>query len=342
MKFQHFCRFRFLLFVLVQFSIPNASFATPEKPTLNIYTYMSFTSKWGPGIPLKDKFEETCQCKVNFVSVDDGATLLRRIKLENSKSKADLVLGIDNILVGEAFDSGIFEPSPIHEELTFANPAIHKFKNTFVPFDFGWVSLIYNSKKIKKPPNDLNDLLTNPSFKKSLIFSDPLTSSPGLSFLFWLDREFPNHVDEKLKLLKAQTLTITPGWSEAYGLFLKGEGGLVLSYTTSELYHKIVESNLDYKAVFFKRHPVVIEYAGITKSSSQKDLSRKFLTFLLTPQSQKILAENNWMYPVIQSERIVHLNPLFSSFPRPEATISSEMEIGLQKKLLNVWRNGYK
>lgn len=33
--------------------------------------------------------------------------------------------------------------------------------------------------------------------------------------------------------LAKKTVTVTKGWSEAYGLFLKGEGDLVLSYTTS-------------------------------------------------------------------------------------------------------------
>jgi hypothetical protein len=36
-----------------------------------------------------------------------------------------------------------------------------------------------------------------------------------------------------------QTVTVTKGWSEAYGLFLKGESDLVLSYTTSPAYHMI-------------------------------------------------------------------------------------------------------
>lgn len=323
-------------------SISSFCFAEDQKPILNIYTYLSFTSKWGPGSRIKKKFEAECQCQVNFVSVDDGASLLRRVKLEGKKTKADLVVGIDNILAGEASSSGLFDSAPIQNKLDLAIPSLDKYKDTLIPFDFGWVSLIYNSKKVKRPPSDLNDLLTNPSFKKSLIFSDPVTSSPGLSFLFWLNNEYGDKLGEKLKLLKNQTVTVTPGWSEAYGLFLKGEGGLVLSYTTSEIYHKIAESNQDYKAAFFKTHPVVVEYAGITKSSKQKPLARNFLSFLLTPQIQKIIAENNWMYPAIKTEAISDLNPIFNSFPKPTSTIDSIIEPGLQKKLLNTWRTGYK
>jgi thiamine transport system substrate-binding protein len=38
-------------------------------------------------------------------------------------------------------------------------------------------------------------------------------------------------------------VTVTPGWSEAYGLFLEGEADMVLSYTTSPAYHLIAEDD---------------------------------------------------------------------------------------------------
>ena len=38
-------------------------------------------------------------------------------------------------------------------------------------------------------------------------------------------------------------VTVTPGWSEAYGLFLDGEADAVLSYTTSPAYHLIAEQD---------------------------------------------------------------------------------------------------
>jgi thiamine transport system substrate-binding protein len=43
--------------------------------------------------------------------------------------------------------------------------------------------------------------------------------------------------------LKGRVLTVTPGWSEAYGLFTKGEAPMVLSYTTSPAYHVIAEKD---------------------------------------------------------------------------------------------------
>ena len=44
---------------------------------------------------------------------------------------------------------------------------------------------------------------------------------------------------------------VTPGWSEAYGLFLEGEADMVLSYTTSPAYHLIAEEDAGYTAAAF-------------------------------------------------------------------------------------------
>lgn len=44
--------------------------------TLNVYTYSSFSSEWGPGPIIKKAFEAQCDgCKVNFVSLEDGVSI---------------------------------------------------------------------------------------------------------------------------------------------------------------------------------------------------------------------------------------------------------------------------
>ena len=40
--------------------------------TLTVYTYESFVSDWGPGPKVKESFEKTCGCKVEWVGVADG------------------------------------------------------------------------------------------------------------------------------------------------------------------------------------------------------------------------------------------------------------------------------
>ena len=53
-----------------------------DKPVLNVYTYDSFVSDWGPGPVVEAAFEETCGCDLQFTSAGDGAALLARVQLE--------------------------------------------------------------------------------------------------------------------------------------------------------------------------------------------------------------------------------------------------------------------
>jgi len=103
---------------------------------------------------------------------------------------------------------------------------------------------------------------------------------------------------EQWKKLQPRILTITPGWSEAYGLFTKGEAPMVLSYTTSPAYHMVAENTPRYQAAAFSEgHYLQIEVAGLIEASPEKALEQKFLGFMMTPAFQDIIPTTNWMLP---------------------------------------------
>ena len=93
-------------------------------------------------------------------------------------------------------------------------------------------------------------------------------------------------------------MTVSKGWSEAYGLFLKGEADRVLSYTTSPAYHIVAEQDRRFAAARFSEgHYQQIEVAGLVRGSEQKQLAREFLEFMLSEEFQSIIPTTNWMYP---------------------------------------------
>jgi len=102
---------------------------------------------------------------------------------------------------------------------------------------------------------------------------------------------------------RKKTVTVTKGWSEAYGLFLKGEGDLVLSYTTSPAYHIIEEKKENYAAAEFSEgHYLQVEVAAQLASSKQPKLAQQFMQFMVSPAFQQTIPTGNWMYPVIKSD----------------------------------------
>ena len=75
-------------------------------PVLTVYTYDSFAADWGPGPAVKKAFEADCGCELKFVALEDGVSLLNRLRMEGKNSKADVVLGLDNNLLEAATQPG--------------------------------------------------------------------------------------------------------------------------------------------------------------------------------------------------------------------------------------------
>ncbi|WP_374655431.1 thiamine ABC transporter substrate binding subunit [Dongia sp.] len=267
-----------------------------EKPVLTVYTYNSFTSEWGPGPVLEKAFEAQCQCDVSWVALEDGAALLARLKLEGANTKADVVLGLDTNLTAEAKATGLIAPHGA--DLSGLALPIDWRDADFVPYDWGYFAFVYDSEKLKDPPQSLAELIDGKDAPKILI-QDPRTSTPGLGLVMWLGEVYGERAGDAWAGLKPKILTVTKGWSEAYGLFTQGEAPMVLSYTTSPAYHQIVEKTDRYKALVFPEgNYMQVEVAGRTTSSTHADLARSFLQFLISAEAQKIIPTTNYMYPV--------------------------------------------
>ena len=287
---------RFFIFSFFVALLTYTSFAFAEdKPILTVYTYNSFTSDWGPGPKVKKAFEEDCNCSLTFVALEDGVSLLSRLKLEGMNTKADVVLGLDTNLSAEAQATGLFAP----HGMSIKNSSLpSEWKNeTFLPYDFGYFAFVYDKTKLKNPPTSLKDLVENKDAPKILI-QDPRTSTPGLGLLLWVKQVYGDKAQEAWEKLAPRIVTVSKGWSEAYGLFLKDEAPMVLSYTTSPAYHIISEKKENYAAAkFAEGHYQQIEVAGLVKSSKQPELAKKFLTFMLSEKFQNLIPTTNWMYP---------------------------------------------
>ena len=91
-----------LLFSALGLFSAFAANAQQTKPTLTVYTYDSFSADWGPGPAVKKAFEADCGCELKFVALEDGVSLLNRLRMEGKNSKADVVLGLDNNQIGRA------------------------------------------------------------------------------------------------------------------------------------------------------------------------------------------------------------------------------------------------
>ncbi len=322
--------FKYSLSLLALIAMPV--FAQPQ---LTVYTYDSFASEWGPGPNIKKAFEAQCNCQLKFVVLEDSVAMFNRIRMEGKRTKADVVLGLDNNLLEAARQSGLFAPSQVDTSKLKVPGGWQD--DTFVPYDYGYFAFIYDKNRLKNPPQSLKELVNSPE-KWRVIYQDPRTSTPGLGLLLWMQKVFGDDAPLAWQKLAKKTVTVTKGWSEAYGLFLKGEGDMVLSYTTSPAYHLIEEHKTNYAAASFSEgHYMQVEVAARLASSKQPELANQFMKFVISPEFQNTIPTGNWMYPVTS----VPLPEGFEKLVKPAKTLEfNSQEIARQRAAwVQLWQN---
>jgi thiamine transport system substrate-binding protein len=306
-----------------------------ENGTLTVYTYESFTAAWGPGPQVEKAFEAECGCDVAFVSVADGVALLNRLKLEGPETKADIVLGLDTNLTVDAKATGLFAQHGA--DMSAVEVPGGWTDDTFLPFDYGYFAIVYDTEAPGAPPKSLKDLVEGDPEQK-IVIQDPRTSTPGLGLLLWVKAVYGDDAPAAWGKLKDRVLTVTPGWSEAYGLFTAGEAPMVLSYTTSPAYHMIAEGTDRYQAASFEEgHYLQVEVAGMTTKGAENPLSSRFLAFMTGPGFQDAIPEANWMYPAGETSK--PLNPAFDRLVEPTKTLilSPETVAANRKAWVDEW-----
>jgi len=299
------------LFLLLTFTV-----LATEKPTLTIYTYDAFSASWGPAPKIKKAFEKEHDCTVKFVGISSSIGALRKIQLEGKRTKSDILLGLDTSIAQVAKKTGLFIPHELNTS-KLALPAPYN-DDTFTPFDYSFFAFVYDENKLKQVPDSF-EALASMSKEFKIVIQDPRSSTAGLGLLLWVKSVYGDKAGDYWKRLAPHILTITKGWSEAYGLFLKGEADMVLSYTTSPAYHMVEENKTNIKAAPFKEgHYGQIEVAAILKSSKQQALAKEFLAFMHTKTFADIIPTANWAYPVV---KVAKLHEAFDSLHRPEKMI---------------------
>lgn len=263
-------------------------------PVLRVLTYDSFVSEWGPGPAIEAAFEARCGCDLRWEAGGDGAALLARLALEG-EGVADVVLGLDTNLVEAARATGLFAPHGI--EAGFDLPVAWE-DDTFLPFDWGWFALV--GREGGPMPRSFRELAASDA---TLLIQDPRSSTPGLGLVLWIEAAYGEEAPALWADLADNIVTVTPGWSEAYGLFLEGEADLVLSYSTSPAYHLLAEGDEGFVALPMEEgHYLQVEVAGMLAATPVPDLARDFLSFMLSEDFQGVIPTTNWMYPAVTPE----------------------------------------
>ncbi|OOY18572.1 thiamine ABC transporter substrate binding subunit [Thioclava sp. DLFJ5-1] len=310
--------------------------AAEDKPVLTVYAPDYFTSEWGPGPAIEKGFEASCDCDLKFVAGD----VLPRILLEGDKTSADIAIGLNTDVTAKARATGLFAPH--NEDTSDLTMPVKWDDPIFLPFDWSELAFVYDKTKLKNPPASFQELLDAPDDAYKIVIEDPRSSVAGLSLLLWVKDIYGDKAEEAWTKLAPKVLTVTPGWSEAYGMFTDGEADMVLSYVTSPAYHIMAEED-DSKvaAIFPEGHYFTPELVAQLKTSKHPELAQKFLDYVLSPDFQGMIATANWSFPA----KLPHdqLPEVFRNLPMPDKTLylgEAEAE-KLRGSALDEWQRAF-
>jgi thiamine transport system substrate-binding protein len=265
--------------------------ASAQAQTLTVLAPDYFGSDWGPGPAIKEGFEARCgTCTLEFRTGD----VLPRLMLEGARLEADAVIGLNTDMTLRARETGLFAPHG--QDSGALTVPVAWDDDTFIPFNWGYAAWVYDKTRVENPPASFAELVTRDDL--SLIWQDPRSSASGLALLLWVDQLYGADAGPVWAALSERTVTVTAGWSEAYGLFSDGEADMVLSYTTSPAYHIVAEED-DSKAaaIFDEGHYFMAEVAGVLAGAENPELAADFMAYILSPEFQNMIAYGNWSYP---------------------------------------------
>lgn len=334
---RHIVLFLAAVYVVLFLSVLNRqdSSGLEAKPVVRIFGYASFAGNWGPGPKLREIFEKTCNCRVEFIEAADNSMLLQKLRLEGRSLGADLVVGFDQFDLQKALAEQSWQ------KLNFADldlePEIKgRIRNDyFVPYDWGVLSFMARKGEEKKPLG-LDDLLDE-SYRGRIALQDPRTSSPGFQFVWWVLRSKGEEEGFKyLRSMMKQAHSWSPSWSTSIGLYNRNQARYVFTYATSPVYYSTEEKSEEHAALEFREpHPLQIEFAGIPAFCRQCDLAEKFLNLMLSHDGQKIIMEKNYMFPVLRGVKEGTPFAALSHFARTmKFEIPSDAEV---ERILKRW-----
>ena len=283
-----------------------------QADTLTVIAPDYFGSSWGPGPAIKEGFEARCDCTLEFRTGD----VLPRLMLDGARLQGDVVIGLGTDELLRARETGLFAGH--EQDLSALSVPVEWADDVFIPFNWSYVAFVYDRTRMDTPPTSFAELVARDDI--SLIWQDPRSSGAGLALMLWVDQLYGDDALRIWENLGAKTVTVTAGWSEAYGMFTNGEADMVLSYTTSPAYHIMAEDD-DSKAaaIFDEGHYFIAEAAGVLANAAQPELARDFMAYILSDDFQQMIATANWSYPSALPRE--EWPEVFRDLPLPETAI---------------------
>ena len=295
-----------------------------ETPTLTVATYTNFIDapSVSPGEWLKEEFESRYDATLEWATPDNEVNYYVERAASGAGIDADLYVGLtteDLVRVDGALDEDLFAEAgdvdgrdAVKEGLRF-----DPFERA-VPFDTGYVSLVYDSTTTEAP--ETFDGLLDDEQAGALIAQNPGGSATGRAFLLHTISRFGDggvasdgdgeavaggdgdpdydYLDYWAEL-QANDVRVLGSWDDAYAAWSEGEAPIVVSYSTDQVFADMEGADLQKHQIRFLNDQAYANPEGMAlfADADEPDLAREFMSFMLEPDVQGEIAQRNVAFP---------------------------------------------
>ncbi|MHA1703435.1 MAG: thiamine ABC transporter substrate-binding protein [Promethearchaeota archaeon] len=310
----------FLIVINSQISVKSEEIGTDD--LLTIYTYDSLLVD--PGYDFIGAFanhSDISKDDINLVLMSDANQIVTQAAFEKDNPVADVLIGIDNVLIHSAKKDNLLQPYNSPELVNISSDLIDNLDSEkfVLPYDFGIISFYYDMNRINSTTNpEINNItleeIIEYDLDKKLIVQDPILSSTGLGYLLWTIAVYGDPTINLNGILgldwrdwwKAtkDDLRIAPSWTAAFGEWYEDEGNrpIMVSYGSSPAYSACKYNDTTQGAFLSHENGtqngwLQIEGIGLVNNAPHEELAKDFIDWFLSKELQDNIAENNWMYP---------------------------------------------
>ena len=288
------CLFLVLGSILTAFTfVPPQAVQAADTVTINVYNWGQYISDGSDGYPnvIRDFEEAYPNIKVNYMTFDSNESMYT--KLEAGGTSFDVIIPSD-YMIDSLIKQDLLEP------LDFSNIPNYKyidkaFKNLdydpenrySVPYTWGCVGIIYNSKYVKEEDAGSWDLLWNKDYAgKILMFDNPRDAfAIGESLLgYSLNTEDPEELAAVAEKLKEQkNLVQSYVMDQIFDKLERGEAWIGPYYSGD--YLLMVEENEDLRFYYPEEgYNLFVDAMCIPKGAQHKKEAEIFINYLCEPE----------------------------------------------------------
>lgn len=317
----------------------TAAPSSTEPVTINVYNWGMYISNGSDGfIDVNKAFTEATGIKVNYTTFDSNETMYTRLK--TGGTNYDVIIPSD-YMIARLIDEDMLEPLdfdhiPNYQYIdeAFRNQAFDPQNLFSVPYTWGTVGLIYNTKYVTEEDVSSWDLMWNEKYAgKILMFDNPRDSFAIAELLsgYNINTEDESELRATADLLKKQKpLVQSYVMDQIFDSMVNEEAWIGAYYAGDYLTMTAKNENL---AFCFPKEGfnMFIDAMCIPKGAANKDAAEAYINFLCSPEiSGQNMEYLGYSTPISEAKAYIAPDTTESTIAYPDAETLSRGQSFMQ------------